>query len=166
MRATPLGKAITPARSKLGEFWTNGYGPRGLRHSWASDSNGAKNNELGSEPWIRGVGASRNPSPALRFEKTHSRVVIESPERGESAASNRSPCDLSESVVCESPRRGRSLFFAPLLSDPRERLSGVPEDPDGAHRRADPERSCMAGRSQGLATTMSQIEETQASSDE
>src|SRR4051812_36624726 len=77
-----------------------------------SDSSGAKNNELGLDPQFHGVFPSRNPSPQGRYEKSHSRVIIENQEPVET-------CRLP-SFARKPPERlsaGSSLLFSPLLSE-------------------------------------------------
>ena len=99
--------------------WTGWQRRHGTFPSWASDSNGAKNNDLGPEPSDFRSAASQNPSPGARFEKTHSRTVIENQDPAESNGRDVSAWGLSKTTVCEIGSPGRSLFFAPLLSEPR-----------------------------------------------
>jgi hypothetical protein len=56
--------------------------------------------------------------PRARFEKTHSRAVIENQVPAGSRVRNVRTCGFSITIICEKAISGRSLFFAPLLSEP------------------------------------------------
>src|SRR5437773_7281692 len=66
-----------------------------------SDSNGEKNNELSPRPQFHRVFPSRNPSPRARFEKSHSRIVIENQEPAKSCGLTRTSWGFSITIVCE-----------------------------------------------------------------
>ncbi len=100
--------------------------------SRGSNSNGEKNNELGPEPSDFRGAASQNPSPAARFEKTHSRTVIENQDPAESRDRGVRAWGFSITVVHEKAGVGRSLFFSPLLSEPQ----GEPRGRSGGDNEA------------------------------
>ena len=96
---------------------------------WGSDSNGEKNNELGPEPLEFPGAAFQNPSPAVRFEETHSRVVIENQYPAELGDRGVSSGGFLKTVVPDSGASNPEEPAVPigfLTEAERERLDRFP----------------------------------------
>src|SRR5262249_283619 len=103
----------------------------------ASDSNGEKNNELGSRPQFRRIFPSRNPSSRGRVEKTHSRTVIENKNPRdreaslESLGTSRLPSFARASLnICRLEDR---CFFLSCYRNPVPYSASPLHPPDSLH---------------------------------